>query len=112
MVSVVIPVAGDGLILPNSSNERVPGLEKDLNSLEILGKARRVGLAGGRAHRLLRAGAIVAALWDKELAIRPTFLSRHPHHHIDQLHAATQSSPKKAFDGTTGGWTASWGSNH
>lgn len=38
MVSVVLPVAGDGLILPNSSKEVSPGLEKDLSSLEVLGK--------------------------------------------------------------------------
>lgn len=84
-----------------------------VGGLEILGKTRRLGLGGGRARRLLQAGAIVAALWDKGLAIRPTFLSGHPHHHVGQLHPATQPSPKKAFDGTTiGGRTAPWASNH
>lgn len=38
VVSVALPVAGDGLILPNSSKERAPGLEKDLSRLELLGK--------------------------------------------------------------------------
>lgn len=84
-----------------------------VGGLEILGKARGFGLGGGRARRLLQVGAIVAVLWDKELAIRSTFLSCHPHHHVGQLHPATQPSPKKAFDGTTAGdWTASWASNH
>lgn len=64
-----------------------------VGGLEILGEGNNVW-SGRRACRMLQAGAVAASLWNKELVIRPTFLTHHPHH------PATQWSPKKVFDGT------------
>lgn len=60
-----------------------------VGGLEILGEGNDVW-SGRRACRMLQAGAITASLWNKELEIRPTFLTHRPHHHIGQLHPATQ----------------------
>lgn len=70
-----------------------------VGGLEILGKARRFGLGGGRARRLLQAGAIVAALWNKELAIKPTFLSCHPHHHVASSTLPLSHHPRRLLMG-------------